>query len=163
MNETSSQKLASTVLVARIVFAGLLGSQAIYGFLMPGMAGEAPIPLAEALAQPMTLFLVLYALASLFASFAIPRFLLLTKARNIRKEGRKPTIAEMAAFMFTTTIVALALREAISIIGLLAASMTKSTELGHLMMAAGAISMLFAWPSEDRWIGQIEKVISRTE
>lgn len=153
MTESNLDVLAAPVRTARIIFILLLGSQAVYGWLVPRFlqTGET-VSLMEAVATPAGSIFLAYAIGALIASFIVPNLLIKSAFNRSKQAGQKVQIRQFGQTMFVSMIVALALREAVSLMGLAGAlSSQKSIGFAYILIGAGSLSMLASWPSEERW------------
>lgn len=163
MNEANRDVLASPVRVARIIFIVLMGTQVVYGWFAGRLAqGSEIIPISEALGGPAGKMFLIYAMVMLIVSFFLPNFLVRAAFNRAKQAGQKLEIKQFAHAMFVSMVIALALREGVSMMGLAGALTLKCIDMAYLLMPIGALSMLASWPSEERWAQVFESFPQKT-
>lgn len=142
---------AATLRLLRIIWASLVVSVAIYGFLLL-MTGRswpaADRPVEELLQDPMVMVLAVGAIGALAMAFVMPRLIF----RRGKPELRTPASphAPVSPAVRPRFIVQWALMESVAILGLIGAFVIQDMRVFVPFGAAAALALLLAFPTEER-------------
>ncbi len=153
------------ILQVRIVWAALLGSQALYLYLLVSGVFETP---PEPPAPIMLTVVSAVAMVNGMASIFLPRFLLgqalgrmSEHDRALVQQGRDAILRRAFTMGFPAYIIGIALAEAVAIFGLVLGVMGFTLMTVLPFFAAGAVLTLTKFPTEGRFLAPLEEALSR--